>query len=307
MKGCPVRFGRHMSNTPKALRQAREIGCDAIQVFLTNPRGWAAPALDPAAATAFREAAATHDLRPVVVHAAYIINLASPKDEIFDKSVELLAATMERASAYGAESVVFHVGSHSGSGEEAGKARLAGGIRRVLERSPGDVLLLLENDTGGGGKLGYSFEHLAGVLGQLAEYESHLGVCLDTAHLWAAGFDIGTPDGVAETLAAAERILGPGRVRVIHVNDAREGMGSHRDIHARIGAGTIPRAGLEAFLRHPTLASAVAIGETPYPEVAPGQPDWEAEREHMRLARDVAGLAMPLAATSPSAESPARG
>ena len=290
-----VRFGRHITNTPKGLEQARAIGCDTAQVFLTNPRGWAAPALNPALVTAFQAAAARHDQAPIVVHATYLINMASPRPDIFEKSVTLLRATLERAAIYGASSVVFHVGSATGAGDEAGLARLTEGVRQVMEGAPDGVMLLLENDTGGGGKVGSRFENLAAVLAAFPEYRAQLGVCLDTAHLWAAGFDIGSPAGACDVLAQADSVIGLERVPVVHVNDAREVCGSHRDIHARIGEGMIPLEGLTAFLRDPRLSHAVGILETPIPTLEDDEhaPDWAAERAHMELARSVAGLPMP--------------
>jgi deoxyribonuclease-4 len=290
---CPVRFGRHLSNTPKGLQQAQSIGCDAVQVFLTNPRGWAPPAHNPALVAAFRAAAERYGQAPVVVHATYLINLASPRPDIFEKSVTLLRATLDRAVLYGASSVVFHVGSATGTGEEAGLARLIEGVRQVMTDAPEGVMLLLENDTGGGGKVGYRFENLAAVLAALPEFSARLGVCLDTAHLWAAGFDLGTPEGASSVLDQADTIIGLDRMPVLHVNDAREMCGSHRDIHARIGEGMIPVEGLSAFLRDPRVAHTTGILETPIPTLADDEPDWAAERAHMELARRVAGLAMP--------------
>ncbi|MBF6589901.1 MAG: TIM barrel protein, partial [Ktedonobacterales bacterium] len=149
-----------------------------------------------------------------------------------------------------------------------------------------------------GGKLGYCFTNLAGVLDQLPGDAKRLGVCLDTAHLWGAGFDIGTPEGAERTLAEADSVLGLERVPVLHVNDARAGRGSHRDLHARLGEGEIGLEGLAAFLRDPRLAGASALLETPFYEQAPGRQDWAAERAHMARARELAGLMMPLAVGS---------
>jgi deoxyribonuclease-4 len=282
-----------MPRAREALVRAQEIGCDAIQIFVTNPRAWQAPAPDLAAAEAYRAEATARDQRPIVVHAAYIINLASSQEMLFERSVTLLRATLERAAHFGAASVVFHVGSHTGAGEEIGLERLTAGVRRVVERAPEGVRLLLENDTGGGGKLGYRFENLAQVLDALPEHAARLGVCLDTAHLWGAGFDLSTPEGAARALDDADRILGLARVPVLHVNDARAGLGAHRDIHARLGEGEIGVLGLGAFLRDPRLAGVTALLETPFYEQTPGQPDWAAEREHLARARSLAGLPMP--------------
>ena len=281
------------SKPVQALQTARSIGCDAAQIFVTNPRGWRAPDPNPKAEEAFRLAAAEYGLSPIVVHAAYLINLASPRDDFFDLSIALLRATMERSRRHGASSVVFHIGSHLGSGEDVGIARLAEGIRRTLDGAPEDVQLLLENDTGGGGKLGYRFENLAAVLAQLPEFDARLGVCIDTAHLWGAGFDIGTPEGAERTLAEADNILGLERVPVYHLNDTPKGLGSHLDNHARLGEGVIGLEGLRAFLRDPRLASATMLLETPIVETAPNTPNWDADREHMIRVRALADVAMP--------------
>lgn len=287
------RFGRHMptgARPVEALRTAREIGCDTVQVFVTNPRGWRAPEPDASREAAFRRAAEEQSIAPVVVHATYLINLASSRDDFFASSVSLLRATVERAARYGASSVVFHIGSHGGAGEEAGIARLAEGIRRTLEGTPEGVMLLLENDVGGGGKLGYRFENLAAALAAVPDYAHRLGVCLDTAHLWGAGFDISTPEGAAATLDLADRTLSLARVPVLHVNDTPKALGSHLDNHARIGEGIIPAEGLAALLRDPRLAHTAMLLETPIAEAAPGAPDWAHDRAHLHRARVLAGL-----------------
>jgi deoxyribonuclease-4 len=287
-----MRMGRHMpvgSHATQALELTREIGADTLQIFVTNPRAWQPPAPNTTAEEAFRARAEALDW-PVVVHAAYIINLASPREEIFERSISLLQATMRRAEAFGAGSVVFHIGSHTGAGEAAGLERLTQGIERTLSDAPEGVMLLLENDTGGGGKLGYRMENLASALEQAAQYAARLGVCIDVSHLWGAGYDVGTAEGAEATIAAIERTIGLARVPVLHVNDAREALGSHRDVHARLGEGQIALEGMRAFLRHPGVAHTTALLETPIPESAPGKPDWERERGFMLQARDLAGL-----------------
>jgi deoxyribonuclease-4 len=287
-----MRMGRHMplgSHSTQALRLTQEIGGDAIQIFVTNPRAWQPPAPNPEAEEAFRAQAVALGW-PVVAHAAYIINLASPRDEIFERSILLLRATMRRAEAYGAASVIFHIGSHTGSGEAVGLERLARGIDETLADAPEGVLLLLENDTGGGGKLGYRMENLATALDQLPQHAARLGVCIDSSHLWGAGYDVGTAEGVDAAVAEIERVIELARVPVLHINDAREALGGHRDVHARLGEGQIALEGLQAFLRHPGFARTTAILETPIPELAPGKQDWSKERAFMSQARTLAGL-----------------
>jgi deoxyribonuclease-4 len=308
----------------EALRLTQQIGGDAVQIFVSNPRGWRPSAPRPREEDDFRALRVELGRWPVVVHAAYLINLASPKDEFFTKSVELLRFTLERAARYDASAVVFHIGSHTGSGEEAGLRRLAEGIDRALDGAPASVRLLLENDVGGGGKLGARFETIATLLDALPQHSSQLGVCLDTCHLWGAGFDIGTEEGVAETLAQADAAFGLKRVHVIHLNDSHGALASHRDHHARLGEGTIPPEGLAAFLRMPELAHATTILETPFTlvgdpsgerddaagsgddagdlpertntEVAmdesarPARVDWDAERRRLFRVCELAGL-----------------
>jgi deoxyribonuclease-4 len=280
------------SHATQALHLTQEIGGDALQIFVTNPRAWQPPAPNLAAETAFRTRAEGLGW-PVVIHAAYIINLASPRDDIFERSISLLQVTLRRAEAFGSGSVVFHIGSHTGAGEEAGLRRLARGIERTLADAPDGVTLLLENDTGGGGKLGYRMENLASALDQASQSAPQLGVCIDISHLWGAGYDVGTVEGAQATLAEIDRTIGLARIPVIHVNDAREALGSHRDVHARLGEGQIALDGMQAFLRHPGLAHATALLETPIPELAPGKSDWERERAFMLQARELAGLPLP--------------
>lgn len=291
-----MRFGRHMptgSKPAEAMRIAQSIGCDSAQIFVTNPRAWRPPAPNVEQETAFRMAAADCGITPVVVHATYLINLASAREDVYHNSVSLLTATLDRAERFGASSVVFHIGSHGGTGEEAGLAQLTKGLRDVLNATPARVMLLLENDTGGGGKLGHRLENLAHVLAQIPEHAERLGVCLDTCHLWGAGFDMSAHDGVDAVLGSADQLIGMARIPVIHLNDAFDAMGRHIDHHARIGEGKIPPEGLRAFLRHPLLRDTAVILETPIPEQRPGIHDWEAERRHMERARELAGLAMP--------------
>lgn len=298
-----MRLGRHMPVSPapkEALRLTAEVGGDAVQIFVTNPRGWRPPALKPNAEAAFRARRAELGAWPVVVHGAYLINLASSNPEVVEKSIALLHTTMERAALVDALAVVFHTGSHTGSGEEEGLARIISGIDRALDglEGPGP-LLLLENDTGGGGKMGGHFETLARALDALPQHAERLGVCLDTTHLWGGGYDIGTPESAIATLDEADRAFGLARVPVWHLNDARAALGSHLDRHARIGEGEIPLAGLTALLRDSRLADTVLIMETPLTRLGDGEEpdgaegedpdaaktDWAAERERFTRVR----------------------
>ena len=306
-----MRFGRHMPVVPapkEALLRTQEVGGDAVQIFVTNPRGWRPPAPRPAEEAAFRALRDELGGWPVVVHAAYLINLASSNPEFAEKSIALLRATLDRAARFEALAVVFHIGSHTGAGEEAGLARLVAGIDRTLDDAATGPMLLLENDVGGGGKLGGRFETIARALDALPQHAGRLGVCLDTAHLWGGGYDIGTPETALRTLDEADSAFGLARVPVWHLNDARAGLGSHLDRHARLGEGEIPLAGLTTLLRDPRLADAVLILETPLTtlgdaraeagaegDTEPDGPDaakidWAAERRRFDQARALAGV-----------------
>lgn len=288
-----MRLGRHMplnGRPAKAAEIARQLGCTAIQIFASNPTGWRPTAGDPSSSLAFAQAAQRWGLDPVVIHAPYLINLASPDDVIWEKSVSLLRWTLQRAPLLGATYVVFHTGSHRGSGVEAGIARIAQGIARILPETPLEVMLLLENDVGAGNALGHSFEHLAAILNLLPTHQERLGVCLDTAHLWGAGHDIATAASVQEVLQRVDAIIGLARVRIIHLNDTEMALGSHRDVHARLGEGIIGEEGMRAFLTDPRLQHAVVLLETPIKTDEQGKEDWEHDRQHFALARNLMGI-----------------
>jgi deoxyribonuclease-4 len=261
----------------RAADRAAAIGASALQVFSDNPTSWRRRPTFPSELPAFRDRLATHDLAPLAIHAPYLANLASPEPEIHEQSVAVLANELRVAAAYGARFVNVHTGSHRGAGVEVGIARLADGIRQLLERAPagrkadteaadGGTVLVLENSAGGGFSLGVTLEELERIDGALAAAgvdRSRIGYCLDTAHAWGAGYAIDTPEGVDETLAEFDRRLGLDRLRMIHLNDSRSALGSRADRHEHIGAGRIGGAGLGRFLVHPGLDHVAYYLETP--------------------------------------------
>lgn len=291
-----MRLGRHLptnSRPVQAAEIAQALGCQTIQIFVNNPTSWQPPREaplpvgkpDPGAA--FAAAAAARGLSPIVVHAPYLINLASPDEIIFDKSVILLGGTIRRASRFGAGYVVFHVGSHRGARVEVGIRRIAAGLRLLLPDVPDGIMVLLENDVGAGQEVGSRIEHLAAVLDLLPEHAGRLGICLDTAHLWGAGYDLGSVEEVERMLASVDRLIGLQRLPVIHLNDTATALGGHRDLHARIGEGIIPEAGLRALLRHPALQETAIILETPIKSLEDDadRPDWAHDSAHLARAR----------------------
>jgi deoxyribonuclease IV len=279
-----MRIGRHMpigANAIRAVEIAQRIGCNAIQIFASNPTGWTPTRGGEEQCLAFAEAARRLDLAPVVLHAPYLINLASPDAGNWEKSIALLSWTLQRGALLGASYVVFHVGSHKGTGVAAGVARIAQAIEHILPETPPGVMLLLENSVGAGNALGGDFEHLAAVLTALPDYVDRLGVCLDTAHLWGAGHDISTPEAARAVLHHFDETVGLARLKVVHLNDTLKELGSHRDVHARIGEGIIGEEGLHTLLCDPRLAHVAVLLETPIQTNEQGKEDWE--HDHMHL------------------------
>jgi len=281
-----MRIGRHMPTHSKMVRAAeiaQQIGCEAIQIFASNPTAWRTPAIDAADCQAFAQAAESCHLMPVVLHAPYLINLGSPDDVIWEKSINLLTWTLQKGALLGAGYVVFHTGSHRGTGVEAGIGRVALGIERIMQETPETVMLLLENDVGAGHTLGHSFEQLAAILALRPEYQERLGVCLDTAHLWGAGYDISTADSTLQVLQRFDESIGFARLRVLHLNDTEKALGSHRDVHARLGEGVIKAEGLRTLLTDPRLAHVAVLMETPIETDEEGKEDWS--KDAMQIAK----------------------
>ncbi len=287
------RLGRHMpinSKPVKAAALAQQIGCNAIQIFASNPTGWRPTADNPTSCAAFAQAARACGLDPVVIHAPYLINLASPDEFIWEKSITLLRWTLQRGALLGTKYVVFHTGSHRGTGVDAGIARIAAAIARILPETPPEVILLLENDVGAGNSLGHSFEHLGAILHLLPQFAQRLGVCLDTAHLWGAGHDISNAVSAQQVLQHFDEAVGLERLKIIHLNDTEMALGSHRDVHARIGEGIIGEEGLHALLCDPRLVHAAVLLETPIMTGDDGKDDWEHDTQHLQRVKKLMEL-----------------
>jgi len=224
---------------------ARWVGADTYQLFVDSPSSWSYSEWDPGKTARFREKRAELGQGPVVVHTGYLINLGGPKADVFTKSLAALASEFEKAGKIGADYLVLHPGKHLGAGREAGLARIVSGLVRVMEKNPpGAPVLLLENSEGSGTCLGTTFEELAFLLDGLDEKGLPAGVCLDTAHLWGAGYDLSTPSKVAAVLDAFDRVVGLDRLGCFHLNDSSKELGSRTDRHAYLGEGKI---GLEPF------------------------------------------------------------
>ena len=257
--------GAHCSGGVKrSLDRAAEIGADALQLFVQSPRAWRFPQHDPSDLARFRERREELGLGAVLVHTVYLVNLAAPDDAIYGKSTSTMRSTMEAACAIDADGVVFHVGSHLGAGFEHGLQRVVPALEQVVERCSERTWLLVENSAGGGGTIGRSVDELATLLERLGRHP-RLGICLDTCHLWVSGYDVTDADTVDRLVEEVDSKIGLDRLRALHVNDARDGLGSNRDRHANIGDGVLGEK-LRAFLGHPALRDLPAVLEVPGPD-----------------------------------------
>jgi deoxyribonuclease-4 len=289
-----VLFGGHVSGGVKAApERAKEIGANALQLFAQSPRAWRFPNHDPDVLAGFPERAREAGIEAVFVHAIYLCNVASPDDELYEKSVTTLTKTVDTACAIGADGVVFHVGSHLGAGFEVGLQRAAPAVERVLERCSEKTWLLVENSAGTGGTIGRSLEELATIVDRIGRHP-RLGVCLDSCHLWASGYDVTDPAALDSLLEEFDSLIGLDRLRALHVNDSQTALGSNRDRHANLKEGLIGNK-LSVFLGNPRLQDLPAIVETE------GQHGKGADAEEMRKLR-----ALWKAGTTTRSRAPAR-
>jgi deoxyribonuclease-4 len=247
----------------RALERGEALGCGAVQIFLKSHRQWACRPLEPADVRAFMAARRTTGIRRVFAHASYLVNLGTPGAVQWRQAVDAFTDELERAEALGLASVVIHPGSHLGAGVDAGMRRIAAALDEVIARTSGcRVTIALENTAGAGHAVGSRFVELGTILGRVKRPE-RVGICLDTCHLFAAGYDIRTADGWGGALAECEQHVGLGRVLAFHLNDAKAALGSGLDRHEHIGDGSL---GLEPFrrlLNDPRFARVPKVLETP--------------------------------------------
>jgi deoxyribonuclease IV len=238
--------GAHVSiagGLHKAFERGDRLQCRAIQIFLKNSNQWKAMLLTEPGRILFEEAWKNSRIKFVAAHDSYLINLASPNRDLFQRSLEAFIEEMRRARSLGVPYLVMHPGAHTGAGIAAGIASVAKALNRALKAVGPPVQILLENTAGQGSCLGHRFEHLEDILGRIKDSD-RVGVCLDTCHLFAAGYDIRTKEAYAETMREFNRRVGIGKIKVFHVNDSKKDLGSRVDRHCHIGQGCI---GLNAF------------------------------------------------------------
>ena len=262
----PSAVGSHVpvaGGLAKGLAYAREIGAAAVQVFVSNPRGWALSAGDPGKDEEFRGLCADSST-PSYVHAPYLVNFGSPTEATLRKSVDSVAHALDRGAAIGARGVVVHAGSAvAGAHRDDAMRQLREHLLPVLEKLPADgPKLLIEPTAGGGQALAATVQDLGPYFAALDDHEM-LGVCLDTCHAFAAGHDLAAPGGMKKTLDALVRTVGRGRLQLVHANDSKDPLGSLRDRHEAIGQGRIGKDPFAELFRHPATRGVPVVVETP--------------------------------------------
>ena len=275
-------LGAHMSiagGLYRALERGEEVGCSVVQIFLKNQLQWAAKPYTAEDIALFKAAWKRTGMRSVFAHSSYLINLAAADPQEWHRAVEAFHDELERAEALGLPFVIIHPGSHRGEGLEAGVARIARAVDLVLERTRGyRVMVLLENTAGGGATIGRSFEELAALLDAVAKPE-RVGICLDTCHLFAAGYDVRKQEGYEAAMSTCARLIGLRRVRAFHLNDAKAPCGSGLDRHEKIGRGKMGVAAFRLLMNDRRFARVPMTLETPK------DPEPKADRDALALLR----------------------
>jgi len=261
-----ILLGAHFSiagGLHKAIFTASAYGCNALQVFTKNAHTWQERTLNNQEIEHFNEARKRTGIQTICAHTSYLINLASPEKHQYDRSIKALRQELVRSSQVSIPYVIMHPGSHMGAGEETGLRRIAEGINTIFDRIPRSTCrLLLEPTAGQGSNLGYTFEQLAHV-SELVEAKERIGFCFDTCHAFAAGYDLGTKEAYHETMRVFDRVIGLDRLCVVHLNDAKKGLGSKIDRHEHIGKGAIGIDAFRCIMNDPRLKTVPKVLETP--------------------------------------------
>ena len=259
-------IGAHVKSSGgvwSAVDNGLAIGAEALQFFAGSPRTWRPMSYKDEDAAKFREARAASPIRFVVIHTIYLINLATTNEDFYEKSVTSLVGAVVAAEQLGADAIVTHIGSHQGAGFEAGLERVRVALTRALdEASDSRVRVLLENTAGAGDTMGVDFQQLAAMIDAVGG-DPRVGLCLDTCHLFAAGYDLRTGTGLDEAVKALDDACGLERLVMLHLNDSMTPLGSNRDRHDNIGEGHIGLDGFRHIVNHPAFAGLPGILEVP--------------------------------------------
>ncbi len=247
----------------QAFQRAKDLGCNTMQIFSRNPQRWRERFLEPGDIEEFKARRASYGIKPVFIHIPYLINLASPEPGLYRDSIRAYIEDIREAQKLKADYIVTHMGSHKNTSESGGLVRLATALNIILEKtSKSGVGILLENTAGSGSWLGYRFSHQQAVIAGLKD-KKRVGLCLDTAHAYLAGYDIATQKGLEAMLDEIDNGAGLNLLKLIHLNDTKDKLGSGRDRHEHIGKGQIGLEGMKRIISHPRLRDIAFILETP--------------------------------------------
>ncbi len=267
----------------KAIDRGHEVGCDTIQIFTRTPRQWKMREFSQEEIEDFKRKREEAGINPVFAHDTYLINLASPDEELWKRSMAVFEDELARCDALGLPFLVVHPGSHVGQGEEAGLARIAEALSLVLAKKPGyRSQIVLEITAGQGHTLGYSFQQLAQLI-ELTENGERLGICFDTCHAFVAGYEIRTPEGYDATFDELNELIGLERLKAFHLNDARGDLGSRLDRHEHIGKGHLGVEPFRMILNDKRFQGLPMVLETPK------GPKMEEDKENLRVLRSLMG------------------
>ena len=262
----PKYLGSHMSISGgiyKAIERAESIGCTAVQIFTANQRRWVEKVLDVEDVKLFREKAAAFGVQAILSHDSYLINLAAPVESTLEKSMRALSDEIDRCDQLGISLLVMHPGSHLKQGEEKGLDSIARHLDKIYRSKPDTgVRILLENTAGQGANLGYRFEHLGAIIERMDEGK-RMGICFDTCHALAAGYDLRTVDGFHQVMEELDRTVGLDRLGAFHVNDSKKGLGSRVDRHDHIGEGEVGLEGFRGLMNDARFTEVPMVLETP--------------------------------------------
>lgn len=261
---APLLLGAHVSiagGIDKAIARGEEIGCTAIQVFTRNASRWQAKPLEAEKVEVFRQAFSGSPIDYISSHDSYLINLASPDAALRAKSIDAFVDEMERCRRLGIKDLVMHPGAHMGRGSDAGLQTLAAAFKSIFEQAPEDVRVLLENTAGQGTCLGAVFEELAEIMALVPE--GNFGVCFDTCHAFAAGYDLATEVGYRQTMERFDSLIGCDRIGLFHLNDSKRELGSRVDRHDHVGRGHIGPLGFQLLMQDERFRAVAKIIETP--------------------------------------------
>lgn len=260
-----MRFGFHISiagGFSKVVERAHARGCETIQFFSRNPRGWKYSPLKKREVKAFRSSVQSSDLFPIFLHMPYLPNIASSKSKFYKRSIHSIATDLQRAEQLGAQYLIIHIGHRMDSSEDQAMETVSQGINQAFEKVKNGVMLLTENTAGQGTEVGYTFDQIKKIIEGVHDHH-RMGVCLDTAHTFEAGYDLSDKNEIDKTLEKFDQTIGLKRLHLLHLNDSKTPLGSRKDRHWHIGEGYIGLEGFRHLVNHPSLRHLPGIMETP--------------------------------------------